>query len=228
MLAVALGLVFGIARLLGGSASGDPDVARPVGSEPTGSSSSATPRATPTTTPDASPTKSDKSPKEKRPTKTPTPLAAPTGPCADDDVQITPELPSTAYAGRDVVITLNLTTLEAAACNWRVGPKTVVVKLTSGSDRIWSTQDCAAFVPQEAVVLRKGEVTPVDLVWNGQRSEGSCLRNTDWALPGYYHVEAAAYGSNPLDVQFELESPTPRTVTATPKPKPKDKSDRDD
>ena len=63
-------------------------------------------------------------------------------------------------------------------------------------------------------------VTPVEVsvAWNGQRSDSDCTRSTAWAEPGYYHVVAASFGAEPVDVQFELKSPVPRTITATPTP----------
>lgn len=216
VLAVAFGLVFAVARLIGTTGLSEP-TATPIGSTPSVSTTTAEP--TPTSLP-SGPTASS-TPKSGKGTKQPaaseTPLAIPDGPCADDDIQVTPEVKK-AYAGQDVEISLAMTTIESAACTWRVMPTSVVVKLTSGDDRIWSTQDCPAAVPTEPVVLRHGEVTRVAVTWSGQRSAGgTCSRTTAWAMPGYYHVEAAALGSDPLDVQFELESPVRPTVTATPK-----------
>ena len=58
---------------------------------------------------------------------------------------------------------------------------------------------------------------------------------TDWAMPGWYHVEAAALGGEPSDVQFQLTAPEREVVTKTIPVKPKrdgkksdqDKQDRD-
>jgi hypothetical protein len=119
-----------------------------------------------------------------------------------------------------VVFTLTLTTRVSPACTWQVSPRALVVKVTSGSDRIWSTQECAAAVQKEPVVVRKDVATTVRVGWNGQRSDSDCSRSTPWAEPGYYHVVAAAYGADPVDVQFQLHRPVPRTITATPSPTP--------
>ena len=50
----------------------------------------------------------------------------------------------------------------------------------------------------------------VSVGWNGQRSDSDCTRSTAWAEPGFYHVVAASFGADPVDVQFELKSPVPR------------------
>lgn len=213
VLLVAFGLVFGVTRLFGGSAEESPaPAAQPASGTVT---SAADPQ--PLSTADArnQPTPSPKKPKTK-----PAP-AMPTGPCLDSDVKIVPTVPDTAYAGEDVRLTLKLRTFESPACNWEVSAESVAVKLTSGSDRIWSSQECPAVVPTEAVVLRKRQATMVDVIWSGRRSDAECSRMTQWAQPGWYHVAAAAMGSEPESKQFELRSPAPITITPTPTPKPK-------
>ena len=43
---------------------------------------------------------------------------------------------------------------------------------------------------------------------------------SDWADQGFYHVYAAALGSTPTDVQFEVTHAPTHVVTKTAKPKP--------
>jgi hypothetical protein len=218
LVVVAFALVFGIARLLGSGGSGSPE-ARPVGADASSSapasdsSGTLTPQATPYATSSAGPAGA------KTPSPTPTPLASPAGPCSDSDVVATPSVKKAAYAGRPVVFTMTLTTLSSPACTWDVSSRALVVKVTSGSDRIWSTQECSGAVPKQSVVVRKDHPVDVSVAWNGQRSDSDCTRSTAWAEPGYYHVVAASFGADPIDVQFELRSPVPRTITATPTPK---------
>jgi hypothetical protein len=215
VVAVVFALVFGIARLLGSSGSGAPQ-ARPVGAAASTSNpapGSMTPQATPGA---ASLGATGGAVKGKTPS--PTPLASPSGPCSDSDVVATPSVKGTAYAGHSVVFTMTLTTLTSPACTWDVSSRALVVKVTSGIDRIWSTQECSGAIPKQSVVVRKDHPVEVSVAWNGQRSDRDCTRSTAWAEPGYYHVIAASFGAEPIDVQFALESPVPRTITATPTP----------
>ena len=206
MLGVALGLVFGIARVLGGGGGGSAPEARPVGAvaSPTTRTTAPVPPARSTTSAHASPA--------------PTILAMPSGPCADSDVVVTPSLRGAAYAGKPVVFALTLTTKVSPACDWDVTAESLAVRITSGTDRVWSTQDCVGAVPRQSVVVRKDQPTAVNVVWNGQRSDSECTRTTPWAEPGYYHVVAAAFGAEPTDVQFPLLAPPRPTITATPTP----------
>jgi len=212
LLVVAFALVFGIARLLGGGGSGTPQ-ARPVGADASSSTAAATEALSPQSTAGAVPTGLAAGT-----TTSPTPLASPSGPCSDSDVVATPSVKDPVYAGRPVVFTMTLTTRTSPACTWEVSSRALVVKVTSGSDRIWSTQECSGAVPKQSVVVRKDHPVDVSVAWNGQRSDRDCTRSTAWAEPGYYHVVAASFGAEPVDVQFVLRSPVPRTITATPTP----------
>jgi hypothetical protein len=221
VLGVALGLVFGISRLFGGGDGSPEPAAQPASSNRSDGSPSAV------STADARPGSSPGAEPSPQRTKTKPPLAMPTGPCRDNDVRVVPDLQETAYAGGDVRLTLQLTTFVSAACTWTVSPETVAVRLTSGSDRIWSSQDCPKAVPEAQVVLRDEKATFVDVTWGGRRSDSDCSRNTQWAEPGYYHVATAAMGSEPESQQFRLHQPVV-TVAPSPTPRPKDKKKQDD
>jgi hypothetical protein len=227
VLAVALGLVFGIAQLLGGStgSSGD-ETARVVGAARTPSQSEqvrgSTADAEPSQQSGPRGTKGSRKPK-----KTKTPLAVPTGPCRNEEVVVEPKLKQAAYAGSLVHVRLKMTTTGNPACTWTVSPETLVVKITSGDDRIWSSQECPDAVPQTDVVARKDVPAKIDMGWAARRSDSGCTPQRGWAQPGFYHVTTAAFGAEPTDVQFELRPPVAPTVTAKPKPEKGKGKDKD-
>ncbi|MEP6815864.1 MAG: hypothetical protein ABI873_09970 [Marmoricola sp.] len=148
------------------------------------------------------------------------PQSVPTGQCQDSDVTVTSTVTRVAGGGK-VALPLELTT-TGGACTWRVSSKTVVLKITSGIDRVWSSQDCAASIPTTDVVVRPvGEkAAKVDVTWTGRRSDSGCPSGSAWADPGYYHVTAASLGGAPTDTQFKLAAPPRPTVTKTTHPKP--------
>ena len=217
VLLVAFALVYGIAHLLGSGGGATGPSARPVGATASTTSSTVGPDARPrAAAPTDGPGKATRNRTRVKPT--PTPLATPSGPCANSDVVVTPSVRRAAYAGRPVTFAMTLTTKVSPACDWEVTAASLAVRITSGSDRIWSTQDCVAAVPRQSVVVRKDHPVAVSVVWNGQRSDAECTRTTTWAEPGYYHVVAAAFGAEPTDVQFALLTPPRPTITATPTP----------
>lgn len=223
VLATVLALVFAVARLIAGGGGEEPpaaDSAAPAAVKTPASSPSAEPTqptmfgpvpvAPPTTTGVPSPT------------GTPVVLAEPTGPCTVDEVTVTPAV-AEPVAGAPIEITLRLTGIRPA-CTFVVSPSSVVVKVTSGKDRIWSTQDCRKAIPRTTVTVRSNKPTEVPVTWSGRRSDAACSRATSWAMPGYYHVAASAIGSEPSDVQVRLSAPARPVVTKTAKPKKQKKA----
>lgn len=219
LVALAVVLVFVLARLLnaGSDASSAPDAATPVAGVPT---STLTPSATATTRQRAE----GRQPKKKRSEPV---LAAPTGSCADADIAVTPTVPK-AVAGRDVFLVLELRTIQAEACTWQVSPETLTLKITSGKDDIWASRQCPRAVPTRSVVVRSAVSTSIGVTWNARRSDDECSRLTHWALPGYYHLDAAALAGEPADVQFELETPTRVVITRSPSPKQEPRNEQPD
>lgn len=221
VIVVAVGLVLGIARLLDTGSSDPGAAARPVGAEPSSSTTTGpTTSAAPLVTAAPSSGRPKKGTKASRTPKTPTPLASPSGPCAAGDVVVSPAVKGTAYAVTPVTFVLTLTTKASPACRWTVGPNTLLVRVSDDDGRVWSTQDCRRVVPRQEVVVRHDHPTTVSVRWSSQRSDADCSRAPHWAEPGYYDVTAAAFGGDPVGTEFALVlAPRPtETVTASPSP----------
>ena len=228
VLGVPLLLVVVIARVLSGSADGRDDPAATASQV----SAETTPAPTEEAAPEGEPTEptplgpaapgADGKGKGKKGKKDVPPepvLAAPSGPCTADDIVALATIVQ-APGGSDVPITFNLRTRETEACTWQVSPESFTVTITSGDDDIWSTRECPMAIPVQDVVVRREIDTPVTVVWSARRSDETCSRLTEWALPGWYHVQAAALAGEPTDVQFELVRPTSAVITKTVTPKP--------
>lgn len=215
VLVLALALVFGIGTLLTGFG-GNP---RAVPAAATSSRTPA-PTATASATVPAAPATSTTKQKGKQ---SAVPLSVPTGVCDPAKLDVVPALRKVDGGGR-VALRMQLTSTDGT-CTWRVSRDALVVKITSGTDRIWSSQDCPASIATQDVVVRpNGEKpTQVDVTWNGRRSHVGCPSGTAWADIGYYHVVAAALGGRPTDVQFRVVGPPRPVVTKTTHPKPKHK-----
>jgi hypothetical protein len=209
VLGVALLLVFGIAHLLGGNGED------PAGSDVAASNAAAqeqSPSSTPTVYGPVAPATTT------RAKATTAPLATPSGECKDDEISVLPSVPR-AWGAQAIAIRLALTGIQPA-CTFKVSPESVVVKITSGRDRIWSSQDCPDAIRPADVVVRNGVPSYVNVVWSGRRSDDTCSRHTAWADAGYYHAFAAVLGSTPTDVQFQVTRAPTQVVTRTAKPKP--------
>jgi len=216
VLGIALLLVVGIARLLGGSSDGSSggDQATPAADASSAGSSSAT---TPATLPSAAVGPGRHGPGKHRPHQTPTPVAMPNGPCTASDVAVSPSVPR-PVAGSDISLVLELSSITSPACTWQLSGRTLAMRITSGPDLIWTTVQCSRAIPAQEVVLRNTQVTRVRVTWNAKRSEPGCPRMTQWALPGTYHLHVAALGGQPQETTFALTAPAPAQVTRTAHP----------
>jgi hypothetical protein len=227
VLGIAVLLVVGVARLLGGSsdASSPPDKAATVADtgDPTGPTSSPSTNA-PVTTGGSKHHRSshggnaaDDSADDSADDPV-TRAAMPSGPCPADEVAITPSVPK-PIAGSDISIVLDISTLNTPACTWTLSSRTLAMKITSGNDLIWTTVDCRRAIPTQDLVLRLGDPVRVRVTWDARRSEPGCPVQTKWALPGTYHVHVAALAGHPQDVAFLLSAPSPADVTRTAHPR---------
>jgi len=201
VLGIALLLVVGIAKMLnGGSGAAGGDTATKVADTTSPTSSSTGHRH-----------------HHKKPQHPVTPVVTPSGPCTPSDVAISPSVPS-PVAGRDITLVLDVTSLSIPACTWTLSGSSLALKITSGSDLIWTTTQCAKVIPTRNLVLEQGKATRVRLTWDARRSEPGCPVQTEWALPGTYHLHVAALAGQPQDVTFLLTAPKPAQVTKTAHP----------
>ena len=211
---VACLLVVGLARLLGGGSDGaSTDSARLSADH-----SSTTPTSDavlPTTT--APVTSRPARTKKAKPTRPP--LAQPSGPCTTDRLTVEP-LVDRVTGGSQIRIPFRILTDEPA-CTFMFSPSTVAVKIVSGKDLIWTSQQCPS-LPTTDVVVRAAKPAKVAMRWTGRRSNEECkVAEARWAEAGWYHVVAAALGGEPTDQQFRIVNPTSRTITKAPKPEQK-------
>lgn len=219
VLGTALVLVLAIARMLtgGSDATSEPQAAQVAAAAAAQESTAVTPTP-PAVTPTTPAAGKGRHPGRARSSQAPV-LAAPTGPCSDEDVAVEPDVRH-PVAGRDVTFKLRLRTISSPACTWRVSHDTVTLKITSGADDIWSSRQCPRAIPTQDVVLRDNVTTSVKVTWDAKRSDDTCSVRTEWAMPGFYHVAAAALAGEPADQQFRLEAPTGAVVTLSPSPTP--------
>ena len=212
VLGIAMLLVVGIAKMLGGSSDGSGgDTARNVAdtAPTTGITTSSAP-----TTPDENAGGKHHRNKVDDPA---TPVAMPSGPCEASDVAITPSVPK-PIAGGDIKLVLDVSSLNTPACTWTLSGRSMALKITSGNDLIWTSSQCPKAIRKQDLVIRQSDPTRVKLTWDARRSEPGCPKETTWAMPGTYHLHVAALAGQPQDTTFLLTAPSPAQVTKTAHP----------
>lgn len=146
-----------------------------------------TPRPTPTVTPSmrATATATATAP------ATTAPTAGPVGSCPDSALVLVASADAPSYAtGANPLLRLSIRNGGRVACRRNVGSRAVELRILSGSDRIWSSDDCAKGGSLEPVLLQPGETRSMSVVWSGRRSQPGCGGSTAQAQPGTYLVFA--------------------------------------
>ena len=203
VLGIVMLLIVGISRFfLNGSDASD-DTATPVADEPTAT-------VTVTPTPRAEPSKKagkvgggnkPAKPKSSAPPE-------PTGECSPSDIVVEPAV-TNGYSYDNVTIPLQLRTVKATACTWKLSADALQVRISQkGGDLVWSTVDCAKAVPTKEIVVRRDVVTTLPLTWSGRRVvAGECTGHGPWVKPNFFTIVAAALGGEPSSATFGLYKP---------------------
>jgi hypothetical protein len=75
------------------------------------------------------------------------------------------------------------------ACTFDVGPKALLIRISSGTDRVWSSAKCVSGAGANLQLLRRGVPYLATLDWNRRRCDGHTQ-----AAPGTYVIAVAAPG----------------------------------
>jgi hypothetical protein len=90
------------------------------------------------------------------------------------------------------------------ACTYDVGPNVLQTKITSGSDRIWSSTHCASDDDSSIQLLRRGVPHIATLTWDRKRSDESCPDDPSTADAGTYVAHLKADGIRTARQVFRL------------------------
>lgn len=201
MLSIVLLLIVGISRFFFSGSDGADETATPVADQPTAT-------VTVTPTPSAEPSKKagNAGAKPKKPKSSAPP--EPTGECSPSDIVVEPAV-ADGYAEDNVTIPLQLRTVKASACTWKLSADALQVRISQkGGDLVWSTVDCRKAVPTREIVVRRDVVTTLPLTWSGRRVvAGECTGHGPWVKPNFFVIVASALGGEPSSSTFGLYKP---------------------
>jgi hypothetical protein len=121
-----------------------------------------------------------------------TPSASPTGPVACDPGSVAMNLAGYQKVKQGSKQVLRVTIKNTAApCVLQVNPTNFDLTVKSGTDRIWTTGDCAKWVPvAKDVQLKQGQTHQFDVTWGLVRSKPTCATTKDALKPGTYVATA--------------------------------------
>ncbi|REE97976.1 hypothetical protein [Thermomonospora umbrina] len=107
--------------------------------------------------------------------------------CARHDVVVSFTSQAARYKGGDrPQFTLSVVNTGARSCTFDVGPKALETRITSGSDKIWSSAHCAEGPGSSPRELRRGIPYIQTITWDRRRSTPACADTRRRAAPGTY------------------------------------------
>jgi hypothetical protein len=187
---------------------GDPSLSG--SSSSTVSPATITPTATPTTYRSSSPSASTPSlkstPTSLARTAAPSPTPTKIVPVACDPATLRATLTGKQRLKPKAHNTFALSLINGApiACVLTVKPQNFELKIYSGTDRIWSSKDCASLVKPTTKTLRSQQALEWEMRWNGRRSRAGCKQRPEIPKPGTYFATSQYAGAAPVQLRMIL------------------------
>ncbi len=187
VLLVAVLLLVGLWWLYGGvggnSGSASPGPTSSGSSTPSPTGSSPTPTASVTQSPTTTPSATTSKPSA---TGSATPVA-----CPDSVIKVLAVTGEATYpAGAPAKLSVQVTNTGPVACKRDVGQAALELIVSSGSARVWSSDDCNPGGGHAVVTLRSGQTFATTVSWDRQTSAPGCPSGKPKAAPGHYTLVA--------------------------------------
>ena len=138
------------------------------------------------------------------PTAKPTPTVIGTPDCRPAGLRVTLKGDRGLSPGQNNTFTLSLINPGTQTCLASVTDGNFELKIFSGKDRIWSSQDCAKTLAAFDKKLAARADVSWKMTWNGERSvKGKeCERGSDTPLAGTYWATAQLDGAKPVQLRM--------------------------
>jgi len=131
------------------------------------------------------------------------PEAVPTGECEAAEVSLEIVV-GDAQSGEGTAARLKFTSLVEPACSLGLTADSLALRVTSGPDTVWTSQQCPDSVLAQQLVVRQDKATVYAFDWDGRRSVETCQSPGDVADAGGYWLEAALVGAEIEKAYFEV------------------------
>lgn len=137
------------------------------------------------------------------PTPRPTPKPEPVA-CARGTLRPTLTGAQRRKPNQRSTFTLSLINGSGGTCTATVNRDNFELVITSGSDRIWTTRDCASIVKPQSLALEAEQAVEWRLTWDGLRSRAGCKSRPEIPRPGTYYATAQLNGAEPVRLLMRL------------------------
>jgi hypothetical protein len=139
----------------------------------------------------------------------PAAIAQAVKPAACDPAALAVSLKADAvqYSGKRLPkLFIGVKNMGPTPCLADLGSKALTLTVTSGKDRIWSSDDCQGKGDHDIRMLKPGQELWARSVWGKVRSAPGCPKGETTARPGFYVLDGSAHGVKPHKrVVFQLK-----------------------
>jgi len=142
---------------------------------------------------------------EPKATASPAPtVTAKPGPvaCPADQLRVTLTGKQHLKVKKRTVFQLSLINGSGQTCIASITPENFELKIYSGTDRIWSTDDCSSAIRPVTKKLPREQVVEWSLAWNGRRSRDDCKDRPETPRAGTYFATAQLDGAKPVRLRM--------------------------
>lgn len=169
------------------------------------SSSPASPSAKPTS---PSPSASASTSTSKSPSASPTTTGVPL--CADDDIAVTASTDAASYpVGSTPRLRMRIQNTSSKPCRRDIGAAQNELVITSGTARVWSSDDCNPGGSQQVQTIQPGQSYSVTVTWLGKLSKKGCPADMPEAQAGSYKLTGRNSAVTSKPASFSLTSASP-------------------
>ncbi len=97
---------------------------------------------------------------------------------------------------------MSLVNTSASPCVVTLKSTDFELKIYSGKDRIWSTNDCGALVKSDLAEIKPEQSVAWTISWDGRRSAKNCGTRPEIPRAGTYWATAQFTGAEPVQFRF--------------------------
>jgi hypothetical protein len=134
------------------------------------------------------------------------PSAAPTPACDATSLKVEAVSDSRTYKlGSSAQIGMTITNTGTGPCSMDAGSAALELVISSGSDRVWSSDDCQTTGESRPTVIEPNGVLESKVAWNLERSSQGCGTDLSALKAGTYQLVARAgdLKSTPLSLTIQ-------------------------
>ena len=181
----------------------------PAGSAAASATATANPtsEATPTTKTESKP--ADSTPTTSTPDKTESTRKAKAAGepelCAPKDLKVSVSGPSSVRAAKSMKFDVSVTNAGKQDCELDIGQKNFELRVYSGKDKIFTTDHCWVWAPDEAGVLAPGAKLEWQTSWGVNRTAKECKTSKQLLRPGTYVATAELDKAKPAQHVMRLK-----------------------